>query len=62
MKRAACLSAAPAQTVAHSMPDSSWWQAHDFNLPVWRPDLLKDTSLDQLFEGLRSGPRLDLLI
>jgi CelD/BcsL family acetyltransferase involved in cellulose biosynthesis len=35
----------------------------NFNLPVWRPELLKDAGLDQLFEGLRSnGPRLDLLI
>jgi CelD/BcsL family acetyltransferase involved in cellulose biosynthesis len=35
----------------------------NFNLPVWRPELLKETGLDQLVEGLRStGPRLDLLI
>ena len=35
----------------------------NFNLPVWRPELLKDAGLDQLLEGLRStGPRLDLLI
>jgi CelD/BcsL family acetyltransferase involved in cellulose biosynthesis len=35
----------------------------NFNLPIWRPELLKDAGLDQLLEGLRStGPRLDLLI
>ena len=37
----------------------------NFNLPVWRPELLKDAAagLDQLLEGLRStGPRIDLLI
>jgi CelD/BcsL family acetyltransferase involved in cellulose biosynthesis len=35
----------------------------NFNLPVWRPELLKDAGLDQLLEGLRNtGPRLDLLI
>jgi CelD/BcsL family acetyltransferase involved in cellulose biosynthesis len=35
----------------------------NFNLPVWRPELLKDAGHNQLLEGLRStGPRLDLLI
>jgi CelD/BcsL family acetyltransferase involved in cellulose biosynthesis len=35
----------------------------NFNLPIWCPEFLKDTGLDQLLEGLRStGPRLDLLI
>jgi CelD/BcsL family acetyltransferase involved in cellulose biosynthesis len=35
----------------------------NFNLPVWRLELLKDASLDQLIESLRTtGPLLDLLI
>jgi CelD/BcsL family acetyltransferase involved in cellulose biosynthesis len=35
----------------------------NFNLPVWRLELLKDAGLDQLLEGLRStGPHIDLLI
>ena len=37
----------------------------NFNLPVWRPELLKDAAsgLDRMLEGLRNnGPRLDLLI
>ncbi len=35
----------------------------NFNLPVWRLELLKDAGLDQLLESLRNnGPRIDLLI
>jgi CelD/BcsL family acetyltransferase involved in cellulose biosynthesis len=37
----------------------------NFNLPVWRPDLLKDPAagLSTLIDGLRTqGPRIDLLI
>ncbi len=35
----------------------------NFNLPVWRPDLLKEIGADELLDGLRgAGPRLDLLV
>jgi CelD/BcsL family acetyltransferase involved in cellulose biosynthesis len=37
----------------------------NFNLPVWRPDLLKEPAagLDKLLEGLRrNGPRIDVLV
>ncbi len=37
----------------------------NFNLPLWRPDLLKEpaASLDELREGLRrNGPKIDVLV
>ena len=35
----------------------------NFNLPVWRPEYLKQPGLKALLEGLRrNGPRLDLLV
>ena len=35
----------------------------NFNLPLWRPELLKDSSINQLLDGFRgSEPRIDLLV
>ena len=35
----------------------------NFNLPVWRPELLKEIIADELLDGLRgAGARLDLLV